>query len=546
MQVQAVRAESLPPALSEALCGISGARIAGHMSFLASDLLEGRRAGSRGGDIAAAYIATQFALDGLQPAGSNGHYLQPFLVKKIWTNPETQLTLKPKAGPPIPLKYGDDELVIAENGATEISLAAPIEFIGYGISDPATGENDFQKADLAGKVALMFDGHVPTGTPSSDLSIPHYDVAEVAYKLKEAASHGAVEALIIHGPGNSNPSWTTLRDSYGQGICVLMSNDRHHLQVTGWIQADVARVLFEASALKLKKMCEAAATASFQPIQLPVWLSAHIVCEVSHSMTANVIGILPPRLHHQPQEAVLYSAHYGRLGRSSDGTRIYDGAVDNASGTSMLLELARSSGMAALRPPRPMLFVATASGGDQLGMRYFAGHLPSSIKDVGLAINFDAVPPVAPIASVIVTGAKAGRFQGKMQTLAVRFDLRMEDNNDVLVGHQVLDGILPLAQAGIPSITLNEGDIFRQHRRNWGLRQLQNYSTHRYHRPSDRFTAGMNFSGNAMLVRYALALGWTMDPERKVSARNRRSETSSVTLDKETHPENSMQTCSGC
>lgn len=545
-QVQAVRAASLPPVLSEALQGISGTRIADHMSFLASDFLEGRRVGSRGSEIAAAYIATQFALAGLRPAGPKGHYLQPFLVEKIWTAPETQLILKPKAGSPIPLKYGDDALVIDENGATEINLTAPIVFIGYGINDPATGENDFQKADLAGKVALMFDGRPPTGTPSSGLSLPHYDVAEVAYKLREAASHGAVGALIIHGPGYSNPSWAALRDSYGQGICVLTSNERHQLQIAGWIQADVARVLFEASAVKLKTMREAAETASFRPVQLPVQFGAHIVSKVTHSMAANVIGILPPRLPHQPQEAVLYSAHYGGLGRSADGTRIYDGAVDNASGTGMLLELARASGMAALRPPHPMLFVATAGDDDQLGMRYFAQHLPFSAKRIGLAINFDTVPPIAPIASIIVTGANAGRFQGKVQTLAARFDLRMEDNNSVLAGYQVLDGILPLAQAGIPSIAVNEGNMFRQHTQNWGSRQLQNYRAHRYHRPSDRFSADMNLSGNATLVRYALALGWTMDPKREVNARNWRSGALSVTQDKETQPENSMQTCSGC
>lgn len=550
-QAQGAHPLALPPVLLESMHGINGARIADHISFLSSDLLEGRGTIGRGGRIAAAYIATQFALDGIRPAAGGGRYLQTFQVDRIQTDPQTQLNLEPATGSPIPLKYGADDLVTDQTGASHTEIAAPVVFVGYGIDDPATGRDDYRGADVKGKVALMFEGLPPGLTEMHGLMLPDHDDGSIAEKLAQASKHGAVAALVIHENGDTLPTWAQLRNVLQQGTFVLpVDAQSSHLRVAGWIQADVARLLFAASGLSLNAELKAAANGS-EARQLPVQLDANVLSTVTASTAANVIGILPGRSSGQAaRDITLYAAHYGGLGQSDDGSRIYSGAVDNASGVGMLLELARGSALAAVRPPHPMLFVATAGDDDEIGVRYFVRHPPLSIGNISLAIDFDTVLPIGLVRSVVVSGVGAGRFKDQILAVAKTLNLRLEPDDSALISRRIIDQILPFAREGVPAITVNQGYEVSGYSREWVQKQLQDYRMTRYRQPADRFLAKMNFSGNAQLVRYALALGWTagqLHNSRTANLSTVQDQASAIGNDHGAIPSTrSETTCSGC
>lgn len=514
----------LPPAVDAAMARVSAAGISDHVNFLASNLLEGRATGSRGGAIAAAYIATQFALYGLKPMGDHGSFLQTLRLVGIVTDPQTQLSLDPTAGSPIPLKFVDDYMVTDETGEGSVDISnAPIVFVGYGIDAPELHHDDYQGADMHGKIALILAG-LPLAATKTQLSpsAAANDYGSASYKFEQAARQGATGAILIHLAESSPVSWPTLSDTLNQGKNFLAGDKAPRLHAAVWIQADVARVLFAASHQSLDDAIKAADSSDFKPEPLPVQLNGKIVSTVRHFSASNVVGLLPGRdvvapRQAAPKQVVMYTAHYDGLGvvAGAGGGKIYNGAVDNASGVAMLLETAQAWASAPQPPPHAMLFVAT-TGGEQgeLGARHLSRHLPLSARDLALVLNYDTVPPLGVPENVVVSNAQRSRFMSTVKSLADSLHLHLESGASPHAGDGVAE-TLPFARIGIPAFSINEGFKFAGHPHQWGVVQLQDYRLQRYRQPGDKYRPEMNFRGNAKLVRYGLALGWvaSMQPE---------------------------------
>ena len=236
----------LPANVAATMQGIDPQRIRAHVRFLSDDLLEGRGTGTRGGDIAAKYIATQFALDGLKPAGDDGGYLQKIDFTGVHTLPATAFTLQPEHGKALVLKLGEDFVTNNQTQTDSADVDAPIVFVGYGIEAPEYRWNDFKGVDVAGKVVLVIVNEPPSKDPKffNGEALTYY--GRWTYKFEEAARKGAVGALIIHRTDLASYGWGVVRSSWSAEQVYLSNDKEPKLKAASWIQLEVARQLFDA------------------------------------------------------------------------------------------------------------------------------------------------------------------------------------------------------------------------------------------------------------------------------------------------------------
>jgi Zn-dependent M28 family amino/carboxypeptidase len=499
----------LPASAAASMQEINARRIGEHVRFLASDLLEGRGTGTRGGDIAANYIAAQFALDGLKPAGDNGGYLQKVDFVGVKTLPGTSASLQPTHGHPLDLKLAEDYVTGNQTQTDSVDIDAPIVFVGYGIEAPEYRWDDFKGVDVRGKVVLVIVNEPPSKDPKffNAEALTYY--GRWTYKFEEAARKGAVGALIIHRTDLASYGWEVVRNSWS-GEQVYLGNDKDpKLQAASWIQLEIARKLFSAANLNLDEMMAAAGTRQFQARELPVRFRAHIESKVRKFESYNVLGLLPGK-ESGARQAVVYSAHYDHLGidPAMSGDNIYNGAVDNGTGCGILLEMAHAFTSAAA-PPSPVLFAAvTAEEKGLLGSNYLGKHLPIPAANIALNLNYDAILPIGIPQSVNVTGAERTSFYPTVQRTAALFGFEIQADAEPGAGHYYRSDHFSMARAGVPAFSVNTGVKFAGHPPEWGKAQHEEYTAKRYHRPGDEFTPDMDFTSDAAVAKFGFALGW--------------------------------------
>jgi Zn-dependent M28 family amino/carboxypeptidase len=487
-----------------------GENIRAHVKFLSSDLLEGRGTGQRGGDIAAEYIGTQFALYGLKPVGDDGTFFQNVPMVSVHTLPATTFKLVPKSGEPLTLKNLDDFVTNNESQTETADINAPIVFVGYGITAPEYNWDDYKSVDLKGKVALLF-----VNEPSSDdpkffkgKALTYY--GRWTYKYEETARRGALATLIIHRTDLASYGWQVVRNSMGTERSHLRPDGTPKLQAASWIQFDVAKKLVAMDGLDLDKLFAQSQSRDFKPIELPVHLQAHVASELRPFVSRNVLAMRPGVDPKHKDEAVMYSAHYDHLGIVPDakGDNIYNGAVDNATGCGILLELARTWSENKLPTGRSILFAAvTAEEQGLLGSEYLGKHSPIPPGKISLDLNFDALAPIGEPEEVEVTGADRTTFYPTVESLAKNLGLTIRPDAHPEAGHYYRSDHFSMARVGVPSFSIGEGLKFKGHDEAWGEAQAKDYVDHHYHQTSDEYRADMDFTGLAAMARFGFLLG---------------------------------------
>jgi len=351
---KAVKAPSvkLPGPAFVALETITPDHIRWHVRYLSHDLLEGRGTGQRGGDIAAEYIATQFAEYGLKPAGDHGTYMQKVPLVGITTLPETQFSLNPKQGEAMHLKPLDEYVAFDQTQQPESNVDADIVFVGYGIEAPEYNWDDYKGVDVRGKVLLMLVNEPPSEDPKffKGAALTYY--GRWTYKFEEAARKGAAGVILIHQEAMASYPWEVVRNSNSGEKSYLKLEGQPVLKVASWMHLDVAKKLAAASGTSVDKMMADAGSRDFHPVTLAARLKAHMVSKVRPFESNNVVAILPGSDRVLKDEAVMYTAHYDHFGIRPDmpGDNIFNGAVDNATGCGILIEMARAFGAAAQKP----------------------------------------------------------------------------------------------------------------------------------------------------------------------------------------------------
>src|ERR1700741_4523930 len=402
----------LPGAAFAALETINPEHIRWHVRYLSHDLLEGRGTGQRGGDLAAEYIATQFAEYGLKPAGDHGTYMQKVPLVGITTLPETTFSLVPKRGETMNLKPLDEYVAYDLSQQPQSDVDADIVFVGYGIEAPEYNWDDYKGLDVRGKVLLMLVNEPPSDDPKffKGKALTYY--GRWTYKYEEAARKGAVGVILIHQTQMARYPWEVVRNS-NSGEKSFLKAEGSALKVASWLHLGVASRLASASGMSLDKLITSAQSRDFRPVSLGARLKAHMVSKVRKFESNNVLALLPGSDRKVADEAVMYTAHYDHFGIRPDmpGDNIFNGANDNATGCGILLELARASGSSAAKPRRSILFAAvTAEEQGLVGSEYLGKHPPVPAGKITLDLNYDDVQPLGAAEEGEVAGAERTTF----------------------------------------------------------------------------------------------------------------------------------------
>jgi Zn-dependent M28 family amino/carboxypeptidase len=487
-------------------------KLRAHVKFLADDLLEGRGPGSRGGMLAARYIAAQFEALGLEPAAADRTYFQQVQMIGSRPDPSTRFVVKSGAGD-TEFKFGDDFVGGTDLEQTEVQVNGEIIFVGYGVSAPENNWDDYKGLDVRGKILLMMVND-PPATPSEPnlfggKALTYY--GRWTYKYEEAARRGAAGVILIHTNDSAGYGWSVVRNSWGgEQFGLVPGANTPTLKLKSWVTDEAARKIAQMGGKNLDQLRQSAASRAFRPAPLNARVDTTLRTQVQRLTSPNVVAIYRGADPTLKNEYVVYSAHWDHLGIRPDqpGDNIYNGAVDNATGIAGMIAIAKAFNMLAIKPRRSVLFIATtAEEQGLLGAEYYARHPLVPLQQTVANINLDSMNALGTTTDITPLGADRstlGKFieeVAKENNVTVSPDARPEQGSFYRSDH------FPFAKAGVPAVSLNPGTKFVGHHDKWGEEQFQDYNQHRYHQPSDEYTPNWDFSGMVQQARLAFWIG---------------------------------------
>ena len=525
MKKTALLLAALPAiALAQATPHFDPARLSHHVEILASDAFEGRGPATPGETKAVDYIVSQFQAVGVQPGGDlkNGKraWTQdvPLLRSTIVGNPSLSITSN---GTGMPLAQGEQIAVRAAlNGDKHVTLKnVPLVFVGYGVTAPERKWDDFKDVDVRGKliVVLINDPDFETGQGDfGGKAMTYY--GRWTYKYEEAARRGAAGVLIVHETAPASYGWATVKNSNTNTMFDIVRADPKavHTPFESWIQRDLAVKLFADSGLDFDAMKKAAQGRDFKPVPLKATLSADYGVDAAQIVSHNVVGRIPGTTH--PDETVVYSAHWDHLGvgqPDARGDRIYNGAVDNADGISLLIEMARAF-KAAPKPDRSVLFLAvTAEEKGLLGSEYYAANPLYPLGTTVGMLNTDALSTAGPARDFSISGsAKLGLLDDLIQE-GTKLGRRFTPDAEQEAGHFYRSDHFPMAKRGVPAISIGSGEDLVNGGVEAGKAWREAYTRDKYHQPADEWTPAWNATGQALDAELLFNLGQRLANSRE-------------------------------
>jgi Zn-dependent M28 family amino/carboxypeptidase len=504
----ALVAISLPLAAQNT--GISADHIKEHTRFMSSDVFEGRGVGVRGEQITVEYLATQFALAGAKPAGEKGTYFQSVPLVGIQTQPDAQLSAEAQ-GKRVDFKYLDQFVGVATTQQADNHLDAEAIFVGHGIAAPEWNWDDFKGVDVKGKVLVLFTNE-PTSTDPKFFdgrALTYY--GRWTYKYEEAVRRGAAGAIIIHTTPTAGYGWEVVRNSWsGEDPYVKLGPNEHGLLFQGWVTREAGQQLLGLSGKTVDELLAASEKRDFKPIPLGVRIRASMPAKIRSFVTRNVAAVVPGSDPKLKDEVVIFSAHWDHLGIGTpvNGDSIYNGAIDNATGCAMILEMARAWAALPQKPKRSALFLAvTAEEGGLRGSEYYATHPLFPPSKTALALNFDAFFPYGRALDVVITGAERTTVLPQAQQVAKRLGLAITPDSEPEQGHYFRSDHFSFAQAGIPAFSVDHATEFAGKPKGWAEKAFNDYNDKHYHQPSDEFQENWDFTAVQQGAEYGFLLG---------------------------------------
>ena len=378
-----------------AKASITTETIAEHVRVLADDSFMGRAPATEGEEKTVAYIIEQFEKIGLKPGMPNGSWTQDVPVLGQTTDRNTSLRITQNGREVMNVPYGAELVVSPAQDQESVSLRnAELVFVGYGIVAPEENWDDYKGLDVSGKILIIKNSN-PTGGVDGFKGNSRLYYGRWSYKYEIAQELGAAGVLIIHTTATAGYPWAVVGNGFGRERFTLMpeSEERSPTQITGWLGSRPSVELFEKAGLNLEELMAAADSPDFQPVSLGN-LRANIDLKASYKtlVTKNVVGIVAGNDPIYKDEYIVFSAHHDHMGISApvEGDSIYNGAMDNASGTSGLINLANAFNMVKDDLKRSLMFVAVgAEESGLLGSKYFALNPPVPAGTMSANINTD-------------------------------------------------------------------------------------------------------------------------------------------------------------
>ena len=499
----------LAAAAAAQVSDISGERMRAHVKFLAGDLLEGRGVGARGGDLAAEYIATQFALSGAKPAGDNGAYYQRFTL--VGATPQTASQLSAAGnGKTLSFQWLDEFVGVTFQQKADVEIDADAVFVGHGIVAPEYQWDDYKNIDVRGKVVVLFTGEPPSKDPKffSGEALTYY--GRWTYKYEEATRHGAAGAIIIHTTPTASYGWNVVRASWSaEDLGNKLAPGEAALGFAGWVTAEAGQQLAATLGKSVDELLKMADTRGFHAVPLPLRFHIRTPAKIREIETRNVIAKVEGSDPQLKNEAVMFSAHWDHLGIGSpvNGDAIYNGAQDNATGCGVLLELARAWAALPQKPRRSALFISvSAEEGGLLGSEYYSHHPVVPAGKTALALNFDRLLTDGRYRDVNALGADRLTVFPIVQEAARRFGLTLAPDPDPVGGHYYRSDHFSFARVGIPAFSVDQGVDLAGKPPGTGAKLFAEYNATRYHQPSDEYHEDWDFSGMEIYARFGFLI----------------------------------------
>jgi Zn-dependent M28 family amino/carboxypeptidase len=449
--------------------------------------------------MAAAYIAEQFESYGLEAPG--GSFLQPFPIIGTTPNPGTvSLRFRGAAGVVTPTYLDDFVLSAGDPEANGASGEAELVFVGYGIDAPETGWNDFAGVDVAGKYILVLVNDPPAPPTEPDLfggvAMTYY--GRWTYKYEEAARQGALGVLVVHETGPAGYPWSVVRGGFSGEQFSLPPDPSgpSPAGLLGWVSADLARDLLALEGHEFDALKAAAGARGFTAVETGITVRGSVDSEVRRVETQNVVGLI--RGNARPDEYLTVSAHYDHfgIGEPIDGDSIYNGAYDNASGTALIIAMARALSETEPGPERSVLFIATgAEEQGLLGAEWYVQSPLVPLERTVAEVNFDGANLWGLTADAVVRGEERSGLGAFVRPRAEELGLTLMPDPEPENGLFFRSDHFPFAKAGVPSLWIEHGRQYLGRPEGWGDEIQADYTANHYHAPSDEFSDEFVFDG---------------------------------------------------
>jgi len=484
------------------------------VKFLSDDAFEGRAPGSRGGELAAKYIALQLQSLGIKPA-NNGSYFQPVSLVAVKANPNTAL----KVGD-VSYKFGDDFVGFTGAQTENVTLNSELVFVGYGIDAPEQKWNDFKgnKEDYRGKILVMMVNDPPATTEEPNLfgakALTYY--GRWTYKFEQAARMGAAGVILIHTTESAGYGWNVVRTSNGGwrfDVARTAGDPTPFLQMRSWMTEETARKIFAQSGKNLDELRNAAKKRDFKPVNLGLTANIEIKSELKRLDSNNVVGIWEGADAKLKDEYVAYTAHWDHLGigaPNDKGDTIYNGALDNASGIAQVLAIA--SAFTKLpknrQPKRSQIFIfTTAEEQGLLGAEWYARFPVVPLSKTVANLNVDGGNFYGLTKNYGALGAERSNLWNVVQSVLKERSMTFLADNHPEQGYFFRSDHFPFAKVGVPALSIRTGDEYVGKTKEFSDALFAEFNSKHYHQPSDEFRDDWRFDGMVQTLDITMAIG---------------------------------------
>ncbi|MHA4869295.1 M28 family peptidase [Duganella sp. PWIR1] len=491
---------------------VAEAPLRAHLSFLADDLLEGRGTGQRGGDLTVRYLETQAAVLGLKPL-ADGTYRQLVKAEGSKLLPGSFVRVTADNGKVLTPAIGTEILIGTMGGKEDITVDAPVVFVGYGAIAPEEKWDDYKGADMKGKLLVMMvnDPQPTAAEPNRFAGKAYTYYGRWMYKYEEAVRQGAAGVLLIHTTPSASYGWSVPATSF--------AHERFHLAgsgnpLEGWLQEDTARALFAAGGFDLDKLRADAERSDFRPVDLKLKLRAEVKSKIRQIEQYNVVGIVPGTDAKLKSEAVVYSAHWDHLGidTSKQGDNIWNGAIDNGSGVAALLAMAQE----AVKHPAKRSQVFLWPAGEETGFLGSIAYIRNPawpLDKTSADLNLDSMNFVGKTRDIGVAGAERSSLYAAAEVVARQMGLKLAPAIPDLSGAYFRADHFSFAKAGVPAFNVGSavfsGDGYFDFTDNLERNRARLVAFKQdYHQPSDEYHADWDLSGMVQQAQFTLNLGY--------------------------------------
>ena len=512
----AAGASAAPPDGSKA---VSEAAFRRTVEVLASDEFAGRMPGQAGEQKTLDYLEREFRALGLKPVGAAG-YRQEVPLVEITADPVAVLTVHSGRGEAA-LAYAADMMVWTKRVVPESRLAAsPLVFVGHGIVAPEFGWNDYAGVDMHGKTAVVLVNDPGYRDPALFRGRKMTYYGRWTYKFEEAMRQGAAAALIVHQTGPAAYGWEVVRNSNNGPQLEEDATDDHlgRIAVEGWLSLSAAERICALAGKDFPALEQAATRRGFRAVPLDVEADLTLRNAIRRTRSANVVGMVRGRTH--PDEFIIYTAHWDHFGRqpgaAGEPERIYHGAVDNATGVAGIMQIANAFVHAGKAPQRSLLFMAP-TGEEQglVGSAYYAAHPLVPLARTVATINIDEMKPLGRTRDIEVVGFGASDLEDYLKEAAAGQQRVITPDHEPEKGYYFRSDHFSLAKRGVPALYTASGTDSRTQPAGWGAAQVDDFTAHRYHKPTDTYDAGWDVSGALEDIQLLYAVGNRVANERR-------------------------------